>query len=143
MSKLTGLAAIMASLFPKSNQPLSEKLSTEEYNALANEAADLQAATEQLEAANLKVTEAEKQLAAATLKVTEAETKLSAADKQVTELEGKLTSLTTDHDKYKAHYDKAAAAGKTEGNADANSLNGEVASYNQHAIEVFHELHGK
>ncbi|MPR36536.1 hypothetical protein [Salmonirosea aquatica] len=136
MSKLVGFAAVMATLFPKSNQPLSEKLSTEEYNALAGEAAALQAAIEQLEAANLKVTEAEQQLAAANLKV-------AATEKQVNDLEGQVTSLSGERDKYKAHYDKAAAAGKTEGNADANSLNPELASYNQHALEVFHELRGK
>lgn len=130
----------MAALFPTSNQSLSENLSTEEYNALTSEVTELNARLDAQATGNLALAA---DLATATASVTELTAKLTASEQKATDLAGQVTSLTSDRDKYKAHYDKAASAGKVEGNADANSLNSEKASYNQHAIEVFHETHGR
>ncbi|GAB2798804.1 hypothetical protein GCM10027275_50560 [Rhabdobacter roseus] len=140
MSKPTGLAGILASLFPSSNQPLSEKLSTEEFNAFSGEVNELNQRLAAQKEGNEKVTA---DLAAAQQQLTEATTKLTAAEKQATELQGQLSAVTTERDKYKAYYDKAAGVGTQEPTADENSRGRELTSYNQHAREVYHQVHGK
>ena len=138
MSKPNTLTAIIGSLFSRSEKPISEKLSTEEFNAFMQDAGELDA---RLSQGNEKLTA---DLAAATAQVTELTASLALSAAKVTELTASLATVSAERDTYKAHYDKAAAAGQGKANEDENSRGSvETTSYNAHALEVFHKTHGK
>jgi hypothetical protein len=139
MTKPTAVQTILIALFGKSHKAISEKLTTEEFNEFSEEAGEIQNRLSAQEGGNAKVVA---DLTASQLQVTELTTKLSNAEAKVTETEGRLTAMQADHDKYKAYYDKAAGQGNKEGNEDSNSRGKSgQASYNEHALEVFHESH--
>lgn len=137
MSKTIG--GVISAFFARSGNSISEKLSTEEFNQFAEDAAELDAklndpATEQL-AADLK---------AANDKVAELNGQLTEAGTAQTKLNEQIATLTNERDKYKAQHERAAEAGTGKPNEDANSRGkSDMASYNAHALEVYNMANGK
>ncbi|MGN7887399.1 hypothetical protein [Dyadobacter sp. 22481] len=133
------IAGAIASFFGRSGIAISEKLSTEEFNQFAEDAAELDAklndpATSQL-AADLK---------AANDKVAELKGQLTEAATAQTKLNEQIATLTGERDKYKAQHERAAEAGTGTPKEDANSRGkSEMASYNAHALEVYNKANGK
>lgn len=136
MSKTTLLAGIFASLLPKSEKTLSEKLTAEELNVLGQEAADIDAKLKGTSAADLAA-----ELATAKNQITELEGKLSAASEKEKQLNTQVADLTKERNTYKEQHEKAAEAGKGKAKEDENSRDTpKVASYNAHAQEVFAKI---
>ncbi|CAG4992148.1 hypothetical protein DYBT9275_00903 [Dyadobacter sp. CECT 9275] len=141
MSKPNALTAIIGSLFSRSEKPISEKLSTEEFNAFMQDAGELDARLSAQGQGNEKVTA---DLAAANAQIIELTASLATSAAKVKELTATLAAVSAERDTYKGHYDKAAAAGQGKANEDENSRgSSEATSYNAHALEVFHKTHGK
>lgn len=142
MGKIKQLAAVIADLFPSSEQVVSEKLSAEEFTSFGADVAELNERLEAQAEGNAKVVA---DLAASTLELTEMAGKLEAAEKLVAAGVTELGAVSFERDKYKAHYEKAAAAGTIEGEADANSKGAtrKLAGYNEQAVEAFNKAHSK
>lgn len=139
MSKTTLLAGIFASLLPKSEKTLSEKLTAEELNVLGQEAADIDAKLKGTSAADLA-----SELTTAKSQITELEGKLSDASAKETNLNTQITELTKERNTYKEQHEKAAEAGKGKAKEDENSRDTpKLASYNAHALEAFNRANPK
>ncbi|WP_080239060.1 hypothetical protein [Spirosoma rigui] len=97
MSKSTNsIKTIIGKLFPKSEKAISEKLSTDDFNAFSADAEELQNRLDAQEEGN-SAEQTDRQKAEA--KVTELSDKLTAAESQVTDLSGKLkTALAEKQD---------------------------------------------
>lgn len=135
MSKTTLLAGIFASLLPKSEKTLSEKLTTEELTVLGQEAADIDAKLKDSSAADLAA-----ELATAKNQITELEGKVSTAAENKKKLEAQVAELATERDTYKKQHEKAAEVGKVTAKEDENSRDTpQVASYNAAALEAFNK----
>lgn len=135
MSKITILAAFMSTFFGRSEKVISEKLSTEEHNQFTEDMSEL---SEKFEAATTENTRITGELAVAAARITELEGSLTGANDQVTSLTASLQSVTSDRDKYKAHYDEVADKGDKDADQDQNSRGTSgKSSYNENAMSVW------
>ncbi len=141
MGKMKQLAAVITDLFPKSDKAVSEKLSTEEFNEFSAEVTELNKRLEAQVEGNKKVVA---DLNAKIAELSEVKGKLEAAEQLVAGSKAKLATVIGERDKYKAHYEKAAEAGMTEGEADSNSQGAtkKLSGYNAQAVELFNKVHG-
>lgn len=123
MAKTTKpVSAIVAELFPKSEKALSEALSTEQFNALAEDAQEVQdrldaqaqgnqAVADDLIQANATLKETQDKLTASEANLTQANTDLTAANKLATEAQAKASQW----DAYQASL-KGSGMGNDTGN---------------------------
>ncbi|MVM36505.1 hypothetical protein GO730_00595 [Spirosoma sp. HMF3257] len=124
MAKTTlTVATILATLFGNSHKALSEKLSTEEFNAFSAEAQELQDRLDAQEAGNLAVTgdltKANADLAIAQAALTTAQTELGTTKTALTTANSTIATLTPKATAWDAH--KAALNGS---NLSGDSTNG-------------------
>lgn len=121
MSKVTQtIAAVLTALIPKSEKTVSEKLSTEEFNALGAELTEVQSRLDAQTEGNEKL---KADFDASEKRATEAEAQVKTLTASQTDLQGKLTAAEADRDKYKGFYDQQKGAGMQLPNEDANSRN--------------------
>lgn len=119
MSKVTQtIAAVLTALIPKSEKTVSEKLSTEEFNALGEELTEVQSRLDAQTEGNEKL---KADFDASEKRATEAEAQVKTLTASQTELQGKLSAAEADRDKYKGFYDEQKESGKELPNEDANS----------------------
>lgn len=138
------IAGAIASFFGRSGIAISEKLSTEEFNQFAEDAAELDAKLNAAAAADPATAQLAADLKAANDKVAELTGQLTEAGTLQTKLNEQIATLTGERDKYKAQHERAAEAGTGKPNEDANSRGkSDMASYNAHALEVYNKANGK
>lgn len=125
----------MGALFGRSEKAISEKLSTEEHQEFA---ADVTELNDKLETQTAEATRLAGELEAANTQISTLQASLTAKEAEITTLNASLATVSAERDTYKGHYDEAAAKGGKEGSEDANSRGKSgLASYNEHALEVF------
>ncbi len=140
MSKPISVAAFISSLFGKSHKTISEKLSTDEFNEFSEDASELNnRLTDQTDANALVVAD----LATANASIAELTTNLATANASLATANTQLAAVTTERDKYKAHWDKSADKGNNDGGEDDNSRKSDLATYNQNALDVWNKAHAK
>jgi chromosome segregation ATPase len=118
MSKPTTVAAVLTALIPKSEKTVSEKLSTEEFNALGAELTEVHS---RLDAQTEGNTQLKADYEAALKRATDAEAQVTTLTTSQTDLQGKLTTAEADRDKYKGFYEEQKESGKELPKEDANS----------------------
>lgn len=87
------VAAVVAALFPKSQKAISEKLATDEFNAFAAEASELD---QRLDAQGLGNVAEQTDRQKAEAQVTDLTGQLTAANTQIGELQAQVGTLTTE-----------------------------------------------
>ncbi|MCX6216558.1 hypothetical protein [Spirosoma sp.] len=138
----TTLAALVAKMFGNSEQAISEKLSSEEYNQFTT---DAQAAAQRITELEGQVSGFEETVSGLTTRAEAAENALTEKTNRITELEGSLTEAETDRDKYKGWFEEKKAAGKGLPAEDASNRSSEpeaLSDYNADALAYFRKEKG-
>ncbi|GAB3790155.1 hypothetical protein GCM10028818_59860 [Spirosoma horti] len=138
----TTIVAMVATLFGKSEQAISEKLSTEEFNQFSQ---DAQAAAERITELEGQVTGFETTVSTLTTRAETAEGLVETHTGRITELEGQLFTMEADRDQYKGWFEDKKAAGKNLPAEDASNRNGEpeaLSDYNADALETYRKEKG-